>query len=83
MEKTESKNLVPGDLIKIRPQTQMLCDVVLIDGETFVNESNITGESDPVPKIKLANTNRYFDYFEHSSSIIYEGSDIINSSSSS
>lgn len=28
----------------------MPCDVILIKGEAFVNESGLTGESDPISK---------------------------------
>lgn len=45
-----SKDLVPGDVILIRPGEKVPTDSVVIDGESSVNESMLTGESIPVPK---------------------------------
>lgn len=45
-----SKDLVPGDVILIRPGEKVPTDSVVIDGESSVNESMLTGESVPVSK---------------------------------
>lgn len=45
-----SKDLVPGDVILIRPGEKVPTDSVVIDGESSVNESMLTGESIPVSK---------------------------------
>lgn len=42
--------MVPGDIILIEPKAEVPCDLVIVKGESYVNESNITGETDPVPK---------------------------------
>lgn len=74
IEKIQSDQLVPGDFIRLEPKAHIPCDVILMQGESFVNESNITGESDPVPKVKLEDNDLKFSYYNNSSSVIYEGS---------
>ncbi|EDV19820.1 uncharacterized protein TRIADDRAFT_61737 [Trichoplax adhaerens] len=49
-----STDLVPGDLIIIPTKgIRMECDVVLISGNCVVNESSLTGESNPFLKTEL------------------------------
>ncbi|KAL3321032.1 hypothetical protein Ciccas_000270 [Cichlidogyrus casuarinus] len=46
-----TKDLAPGDLIKIPPDGfTMHCDALLLTGNCIVNESSLTGESVPVTK---------------------------------
>lgn len=42
--------LKPGDLILIKPGEKIAADGVITDGESFLNESMLTGESVPVQK---------------------------------
>ncbi|XP_077564177.1 polyamine-transporting ATPase 13A3-like [Haemaphysalis longicornis] len=52
-----SEQLVPGDVIVVpRNGCVMQCDAVLIAGNCVVNESMLTGETVPVVKIPLPNT---------------------------
>ena len=44
--------LVLGDIIQVRPGERIFADAVVIDGETSVDESMLTGESMPVTKVK-------------------------------
>jgi len=46
----QSRDLVPGDLIQIPEKKQMPCDAVLTKGNCLVDESMLTGESQPVLK---------------------------------
>lgn len=41
--------LRPGDLIRILPGERIPSDGILVDGECLVDESMLTGESEPVP----------------------------------
>ena len=48
--KTES--LKAGDVILIKPGEKVAADGIITEGESFLNESMLTGESKPVQKIK-------------------------------
>lgn len=48
--KTDS--LKPGDLILIKPGEKVAADGIIADGESYLNESMLTGESIPVKKMK-------------------------------
>ncbi|XP_042560511.1 polyamine-transporting ATPase 13A3-like isoform X2 [Clupea harengus] len=57
VEEDMSTDLVPGDVIVIPSNgTIMPCDAVLISGTCIVNESMLTGESVPVTKTSLPNS---------------------------
>lgn len=45
-----SENLVLGDIVAVRPGEAISADGSIIEGETYVDESAITGESKPVRK---------------------------------
>ncbi|EGW33290.1 uncharacterized protein SPAPADRAFT_55183 [Spathaspora passalidarum NRRL Y-27907] len=46
-----STELVPGDVFELDPSLTMIpCDCLLINGESVINESMLTGESVPVTK---------------------------------
>lgn len=48
--KVRSSDLVIGDVVLVRPGERIPTDATVIDGESAVNESMITGESMPVTK---------------------------------
>lgn len=45
-----SENLVLGDIVAVRPGEAISADGTIIEGETYVDESAITGESKPARK---------------------------------
>jgi P-type E1-E2 ATPase len=47
--------LVPGDIFI--PRDELYCDVILLKGELYVNESNLTGESIPIAKVAIESYN--------------------------
>ncbi len=53
-EETEihSSEMVRGDIFLVRPGESIPCDGVVLEGESAVNESALTGESVPVDKMK-------------------------------
>lgn len=44
------KEIVLDDIIKLKKGDQIICDSIILDGNIVVNESFITGESDPIEK---------------------------------
>ncbi len=46
------EEVVLDDIVELRTGTQVVCDSIIQDGECLVNESFITGESNPIPKKK-------------------------------
>lgn len=53
LQKVDSSELVPGDVIKIPESVVLPCDLVLMTGSAIVNEAILTGESIPVIKQSL------------------------------
>ena len=49
-----SNELLPGDIIEIRDDDILSCDVVILTGQVVMNEAMLTGESIPVMKVPLA-----------------------------
>ncbi|KAJ2780635.1 hypothetical protein H4R18_003339 [Coemansia javaensis] len=50
----DSADLVPGDVVALRPGMELMCDGALVCGEAVVDESSLTGEAMPVRKLPLA-----------------------------
>lgn len=46
-------DLLPGDVFYYQNDMSLPCDSLLIAGDVLVNESSLTGESIPVPKINI------------------------------
>ena len=53
-----SEELVPGDIIVVPNNNLMPCDAILLSGTCIVNESMLTGESVPVIKNAISNTEK-------------------------
>ncbi len=53
-EETEipAADVVKGDIFLVRPGESIPCDGIVVEGESAVNESALTGESIPVDKMK-------------------------------
>jgi len=49
-EVVPAEELIPGDLVFVRPNDMIPADGVVVEGESSVNQSSLTGESVPVDK---------------------------------
>ena len=54
------KDLKLGDIIKIRPNSAVSADGVLISGRSSINQAPITGESIPVDKVPVEDPDREY-----------------------
>lgn len=52
MVEVKTASLKANDIILIKPGEKVAADGVIIDGESYLNESMLTGESKPVQKVK-------------------------------
>ena len=52
----DSSELLPGDVIVIPHKKVLPCDLVILTGNVIVNEAMLTGESVPVMKFSLPNS---------------------------
>ena len=50
VEGVQLEDLEPGDIILIKPGEKVPADGVIVEGESYLNESMLTGESKPVKK---------------------------------
>ncbi|MBZ3889930.1 putative cation-transporting ATPase 13A5 [Sciurus carolinensis] len=66
LQELESRLLVPGDTLILPGKLSLPCDAVLIDGSCVVNEGMLTGESIPVTKTPLPETENTMPWKCHS-----------------
>ena len=75
----DQARVVPGDVIALQPG-MVYCDMVVLSGETVVDESSLTGESMPIVKTAIDETDPYaFDpVHHHKHHTVFAGTTIIN-----
>ncbi|EDK97709.1 ATPase type 13A5, isoform CRA_a [Mus musculus] len=66
LQELESRLLVPGDILILPGKISLPCDAILIDGSCVVNEGMLTGESIPVTKTPLPQTENTMPWKSHS-----------------
>ena len=79
-KQTTSKELVPGDIVKVKDKLILPCDMVLIKGQAIMNESMLTGESIPVLKSQVpSNDNTPYnpDSSNHAKYTLYGGTEVL------
>ena len=76
-----SLELVPGDLFEVPDEGITLpCDSILVRGSVVINESMLTGESTPIIKSSLENSDEIYDsklIDNNSKYILYSGTKIL------
>jgi len=55
-----SAELIPGDVVELENDISLPCDFLLLSGEAVMNESMLTGESNPVLKQNIPHSNDTF-----------------------
>ena len=79
-QKLSSLELVPGDLFEVPDEGVTLpCDSILVKGSVVINESMLTGESTPIIKTSLENTDEIYDskLSDDSKYILFSGTKIL------
>jgi cation-transporting P-type ATPase 13A2 len=56
-----SRELIPGDIVQLKENSRLTCDLILIKGNCVVEEAVITGESAPISKEELSNNDEIFE----------------------
>ncbi len=51
IQEIDIKELLPGDIVVVRPGGRLVVDGLVVSGSSFVDESTITGESFPAEKV--------------------------------
>ena len=78
IEKIDSADLVPGDVFELpKNGNSVPCDCILLTGSVIVNEAMLTGESTPIIKSHLINTNKKLDLKNDYKHILYYGTNIV------
>ena len=78
IEKIDSADLVPGDVFVLpKNGNSVPCDCVLLTGSVIVNEAMLTGESTPIIKTHIQDTNKKLDYKNDYKHILYYGTNIV------
>ena len=57
----DSTDLVPGDVVRVRPDSVVPCDLAVMSGTCVVDESALTGESMPTLKSACAREGVFYD----------------------
>ncbi|KAJ2298884.1 hypothetical protein IWW55_004344, partial [Coemansia sp. RSA 2706] len=68
-----SRDLVPGDVIRVTTGMQMSCDGILISGNAVMNESSLTGEALPIRKFPLRNDDSGFSKEANKNNQLFAG----------
>lgn len=57
LKEVKIEDLKPGDVIVVKPNSTISADGIVVNGSSSVNQAPITGESVPVEKMPVENTN--------------------------
>ncbi len=69
-QQIDNIDIVPGDLYE--PSDEIPCDSIVVKGELFVDECNLTGENVPIAKFKIIDDTKHSD----KSHWLFEGSKV-------
>ena len=66
-------NLLPGDIVYLKPNDFAPCDCLILEGECIVSKYQLTGSLDTEKKKSLESNNEQFDYQLNKISTLYHG----------
>jgi len=69
-------NLVVGDAVQMTTDMQLVCDFVLLNGQCIVDESSISGESAPIVKSELPESQAHYQQELYKNNTLFSGSKI-------
>ncbi|CAD8075516.1 unnamed protein product [Paramecium sonneborni] len=75
----QSKELIPGDLLIIEGHTKISCDCILIEGNCVMNEAVLTGESIPINKSSLEQSEQLFQQKGNENKMLFCGTTCLRS----
>ncbi|KAH7415779.1 hypothetical protein KP509_14G060200 [Ceratopteris richardii] len=65
--KIDSRDVVPGDIVKVSDDWLLPCDLIIIRGSCICDESSLTGEAAPVQKYQAPNNTGTYEPEGHGS----------------
>ena len=71
------EKLLPGDIIFLKENDFVPCDCIIIEGECYASESNLTGKLDISNKTSISDDENLFNYKENNINILYHGMKIV------
>ena len=77
-EEIDSTELVPGDVMSVPQGSKVPCDLVLLEGQTIMDESFFVGDPNPAFKTALPDDEEPFNSL-NSENLLYSGSTCLNS----
>ena len=77
VETADSSTLIPGDVVALDGPVVLPCDMILVSGNVVVDESTLTGESDPQLKYPLPRTGAEFTQSMHQRHMLFAGTQIL------
>ena len=66
-------NLLPGDIVYLKPKDFAPCDCLILEGECIVSKYHLTGNLDTEKKKSLESNNEQFNYQLSKINILYHG----------
>ncbi|KAJ2661646.1 hypothetical protein IW148_003290 [Coemansia sp. RSA 1199] len=81
----DTADLVPGDVVAVEANMEVMCDGCILRGEAVVDESSLTGEAMPVRKLPLKNEAIAYDPQNSASKAysVYAGTRVLQCTGSS
>lgn len=77
-QELSSRELIPGDMFEVKIGEQMTCDAILMQGQALIDEAALTGESVPMIKTQLPDSEADFSESDKGH-LLFSGTTVITS----